>query len=198
MALNFPGPYEARIFYTTVVSSVVLTHSLRLSFVVDPPEPEPGELWSNIFMLKRGGTNVELDTTIDALIVLLKALYHSSSEFEYAELWKYEDQSFDASFVSAYGLSVVGTSGTATVSAGQNIYSFRTLEGGSMRVNLMESIIPAGGVKGYADCSGAEQALINHFQDATVPWVGRDTSYPFVFTRAFPGQSEALFKKRYR
>lgn len=198
MALNFPGPYEVRVFYDTIVNTITLTHSLRLSFVVDPPEPEPGDLWSTIFMLRRGGTNVALDVEMDDLAAHLKALFHTSSELLYAELWKYEDQSFDASFVSAYGLSIAGTSGTATVTAGQSIYSFRTLEGGSMRLNLMESIVAAGGVKGYSDLSGAEQALVNHIQSATTPWVGRDTSYPFVFTRAFPGQNEALFKKRFR
>jgi len=94
---------------------------------------------------------------------------------------------------------VAGTGGTAQVAAGQYIWVFRTTEGGTMKVSIMEGTPHQPGIKiPYASMSAAAKAISDALTNGTSPWLGRDTSYPFAVTGLFPGQNEALFKRRFR
>jgi len=135
-----------------------------------------------------------------AWVALMAPLYKSDANFAYAELWKYTDGTFISNFVSAYDISDIGTSGNNTVLAGQEVYVFRTSEGGIMKVNLMETITNFSFKKTAANLTASQADLVAYVIDTALGnyFMGRDTSYPFAFVAMYPGQNEAIFKKRYR
>lgn len=197
MAINFPGPYTLRLFYQTTYGTVPLDHMQELNFDVASP-PTPGDIFANIICNLTGGGTANMAAVTASWVSILDNLFHTASAFDHAEIWKYEAGTFEASFVSTYTVGTNGLSSSATPPAGQAIYTFRTTEGGIMKVSLMEASIPQDFPKAYAALSADEKAVVDAVTDGTFPWLARDTSRPFSFIRRYGGQNEALFKKRFR
>ena len=198
MAINFPGPYEVRINYNCNIGGLILNHTQRLNVRISGT-PDVGTPFGSINCLRRDDQAFNLASEVDAWVALLRPLYLAGgTNFTTAELWKYTAQSFESSFVSSYSIGLAGTGGANNVGAGQVIWSFRTEEGGIMKIALMESAIQAGSSAGYANMSADQKAIADAVQLGTSPWLARDTSYPFTVIAMHPGQSEAVFKKRYR
>jgi hypothetical protein len=199
MTLNFPGPYEVRMFYTIPISGFTpLTHVARYNVRIDG-NPDPGTAFADIDVLRRDDSPFALDGEIDDWVTMIKGLWSSTSSpsIDYAELWKYTPESFDASFVSTYPIAVTTTSASPNVVSGQSIVTFRTMGGGIMKLNFMETII----LPTFPDTLPFSNATLDAIADAvvagTVPWLARDTTYPFACIAAYTGTNEALFKKRY-
>jgi len=191
---NYPGPDELRIVYTVAG----LTHVQRLNCQVNGYPAGAFTMADLDFLTKVGGT-VQADTAIDAWVVLFKALLNAAnSTLDYAELWHYEFESFVAAFQCNYPISVAGTSGSSNIAAGQAIFTFRTQEGGKMRLDFMETVIAVGTSLQYSALNAGQQAIVD-FVLSNDNWIlARDTSYPNTFHQMHPGQNEALFKARYR
>ena len=132
MAVNFPGPYEIRLKYNTVVSGVTLVHTQRLSCAVAGDDPGVGQAFSAIDVGRRVGGAIALSTAVNNYVNLMKVFYSnvSGNVIVSAELWKYIAGTFDASFVSAYPIDVAGTSASAIQAAGQSIVTMRSTNGG--------------------------------------------------------------------
>lgn len=196
MTMNYPGPYELRIYYNVYTGSITLTHCQRLNVRVDGT-PVPGTPMGDIDFLRRDNTPFSATGEIDAWVTLMRARFatHANNVITHAELWKVAPQSFDASFVSTYGINVAANGAGNTTIAGQEIYTFRTLEGGIMKLSFMQTGEPVGPPKSYAALIAGQKAIVDAVVNGTSPWLARDTSYPFAFIRMFPGQNEALFKK---
>jgi hypothetical protein len=198
MALNYPGPYEVRIFYTTTISSVVLTHSQRLNIALVEPIT-PGTTFNLIGAVRADASPDNLQTVVDEWVALLRPLLSSSgSSIVLAELWKYTPGTFEAEFLSSYDINLAGTNAGATTLASQSVWTFRTAEGGILKINLMEGVVSQGAKTLYAAQGAASKALVDYVIADDKVWLGRDTSYPFSHIAQFPGQNEALFKKRLR
>ena len=198
MVANFPGPYEVRIFYSTTPTSLPqMVHEQRLNVNVIG-SPTPGTDFTAIQFLTRSGANVAANTAVLAWVALVAGLYNTNTEFVSAELWQYAPLSFEATYISTLAIADTGDSAVAPVAAGQLIYTFRTQEGGVMRLSFMETVIsPA--TQQTAPYTPAAAQAINAFVLGTTNWVlARDTSYPIANIRLSPGQSEALFKRRFR
>lgn len=194
MAINYPGPLQMRIFYS--VSSV--EHQLQLN-CIPAVTPEVGDLFNEINLVGRNGTNYLASTVLGQLLTVLEPLFSlTETSFDRAELWAYAPGTFDATYISSNDISDAGSSGTAPVPAGQQIFTFRTQEGGVMRLTLMEGTEAPGQSQGYASMSALNQALVTHVNRPEGVWVGRDTSYPVAFMKHHPGTNEAVFKRRYR
>ena len=202
---NFPGPYEIRISYQDSGISPVLEHQQRLNVALVEPAAQ-SDLFSNYNFIDVDGVNTNtLDVLVEDFLTVELALFKSTTSVISVELWKYPTpQSFDAVFWSVYVPTAnVGTSGSSPVPAGQAIFTFRSQEGGTLKINLMESIISTGPPRTYIASTTAEKALADFIISGdgatySAPFLARDTSYPIAFNRVFPGQSEALFKKRNR
>lgn len=201
MALNYPGPYEVRIKYTVSATGGSIQHVQRLNLNM-AEAPTPGLPFEDVRALRRvdDGTPASraLDTMVDEWIALIQTQFNTSVTFDLAELWAYEPESFEASFVSTYAIGVNGTNGAPISVAGQAILTFRTLEGGVLKINLMEPINAAGAKVGMTSAPAGIQA-ISDYVVSDVNWIlARDTSYPFAPMNFAPGQNEAIFKKRFR
>ena len=197
MALNFPGPYELRIQYIVSVSGVPLSHEQRLNLDL-VGSPAPGTLFPDIDVVLNGQPAIALDTYVDAWVALLQPFFHTSATITLAELWQYTPLSFEASYVSTYDISTAGTSTAAPEPAGQLIWSFRTIEGGTMKISLMEASRPAGVSRQYALMITEEQALSDFITGVGNGFLARDTSFPFAVVAIHPGRNEAVFRKRFR
>lgn len=208
MTTNFPGPYEVRLFYSVNVTGAggVLQHEQRLN-VQCASDPSVGTAFSAITLVNGYGHNLDLQAVVDAWVAICKPLHNSgSATFDYAELWKYTPGTFLSSFVSSYTVGVGGTSGSSVVPASQSIYTFRSTEGGILKISLLDTVEAVNALpKTYAGLSALEKAVADFVLD-DVPvgytygnfFLARDTSYPFGFNRLFNGQNEKVFKKRYR
>lgn len=200
MALNYPGPYQLRVFYSVDAQSLGnMTHVLQMNLDCEPA-PDPGDPFTDINIVRRGTTPMALHTMTNAFVVLMKALLDADdATIDYAELWEFDPGTFDASYISSYTIGVAGTGVGTAIAAAQSIYVFRSIEGGTMRVYLQEANTAIGASLGYGDMGSDNQDFVDWFTnevDATA--LARDTSYALAFTKLHPGQSEKLFKARYR
>lgn len=201
--LNYPGPYELRLYYTVVIAPLNIQHVARYNFQAPLGAIYPaGTPFTDITVQRRvdavPGVGDDLKTCVDAWVLLFKAMFINTTTIDYAECWRYEEESFNADFVSAYTIGAVGTGGGAAQPGGQHIHTYRTQEGGIMKLNFMESNVSPGAKGSLAAVTGA-QATIRDFVVGTDNWfLGRDTSYPFAGINALPGQNEAVWKRRFR
>jgi hypothetical protein len=176
-----------------------MSHVMQFNLdLVNPPTL--GDDFADIDVVPRVVAAHPLSIVTDEVVALLQPLYNSNdATFDYAELWKFEDLTFDASYITTYNIGELGTSVDPTAPANQVIFTFRTFEGGVMKVVLQESHHNAGGSVNYANMAAADQALADYMTgDADCFFLARDTSYPFLVLRVHPGQSESTFKRRFR
>lgn len=193
MASNFPGPYEVEIHYTSNSNQ----HVQRVNCDV-LSTPAPGAAPSTIDLKVRGGGSVQLDTAVDDWVALLADNFEVPSSFDNFTFWKIDPGTFDKTFITTAALSQVGTGGGATTPEHQVALTFRTIEGGSMRIVMLESQTTTNERKAYIDSSVPIQAIMD-FVVSTSDWIlARDTSYPIASLNSVGGQNEALFKKAYR
>lgn len=200
MALNYPGPYEVRMFYNVYNGATTEPHEQRLNVNVNGT-PNPGDAMNTIQFVDRGSSLVQADTTIIAWANLIapRWLVHANNVITHAELWRYAPLSFDATFISTLSINIAATGAGSTLIAGQEMYTFRTSEGGIMKLNFMESTQAQGAPQSYNALNAGQKAIVDFV--LSVPdalWIARDTSFPVAFLRMFPGSNEALFKKRFR
>ena len=200
MALNYPGPYQLRIFYTAdATPGGDLAH--RMAFNIDcDPAPDPGDLFPDITVKLLGGGTNDLDTLVSAFIVECKPFFHATdSIFTHAELWKVEEDTFNMTYLTSRTLAVSPTGATAIIPASQMIYTFRSIEGGIMRVDFLDTIVVPSVKLTYAAMTADQKDIVDMIlSPAGGFFLARDTSFPLICLGLFIGQSEAVFKKRYR
>lgn len=200
MALNYPGPYGLRMFYSTIVSNVIIQHVAQYNIdLVEDPAPV-GDPFSGYTAITRDAANMALDDYCDAWVALLRPIFSNAAgnTIDYFELWRYEPESFDATFLSSYSIGLAGTSASALVVAAQDVWTWRTGEGGVMKLNFMETVH----VAGVADTPPLASAPLIAIYDFVIgpdnAFIGRDGGMPFAMIARYPGQNEALFKQRFR
>lgn len=194
MTLNFPGPYEFRISY--LYSGV--THEMRLNFqttgVIDPGTP-----FDEIDVLQANSGSIKADVAMSTWLALIDGLWAASCTLGPVEIWRYFPESFVATFISAAEYAVVGTNGGSNNAARQDTLTFRTIEGGILKLNFLETAkAQANGVFAATGGDGDFDAIVNFVLDGTNWILGRDTSYPIAGLHYLTGQNEKTFRQRYR
>lgn len=201
--LNYPGPYQVRLYYSTTPAGFpTIQHSARYNIdLLGAPPIAPGTLFSAAGVKRRDAVAETLQAYVDRWVVLMKALMASAANntIDYAELWYYTPLSFNAQYISTYAINVAGTNAGASTGAAEKIMTFRTMEGGSMRLHFEEMAASSGGAPDTPPfTTGADDAIQVMVSGVTNAWLGMDTSFPFATVALYPGQNEALFKKRFR
>ena len=198
MAPNLPGPWELRIFYDTTPSGQPqFNHEMRLNIVIDGT-PSPGQDFDTYDYVAKDSSVFDIETWMLAFVDLLKVVYPSAASFNTCELWKYNTGTTDASFYSSTSIGVVGTAGGNSASAGQAVLTFRSQNGGHARINLMESVKTIGVTLSIPSGDTAIDNIAAAVIADDSPVIARDNGYLFNALNYHPGQSEALFKARYR
>ncbi len=198
MTLFYPGPFEVRLQYTITISGVALQHTQRLNCDVTS-NPTPGTIFSGVTVTKSGGGTQALNVAVDAWVAIMRAKFSNAAcVITHAELWKYTPNTFETSFISDYVINLNGNGTGSEVINGEGIYSFRSVGGHIMKIFLMEPIQVNGAPVVYTNMFTPDQNLVDAILGANNSWKARDDTFPFVFLRFFPGESEAIFKKRWR
>lgn len=202
MAINFPGPYEIRLFYSVAVAGFTAYQHVAKYNTDVAGTPDPGTPPNEVLITRRIASldpaDDMMDAVVDEWIALIDAYWSNACTFQRAELWSYEPESFDGQFITSYDIGVTGVSPTAIVPASEVIHTYRTLEGGVMKLNFEEVSVAAGAQQALGTAGGVT-GEVRDFILSTANWIlARDTSYPFAAMFYSPGQNERTFKKRYR
>jgi len=199
MALNFPGPFEVRIFYqTNETPAAIAAHVLRLSCNMSI-EGDPGDPFSEWIPYQKNGSAVSsLDTHVDALMAVVRPFYVAAVDFVGAELWEYAPGTFDAVYRASYTLGLAGTGAGTTQVAGQLVTTFRTVNGGIFKIDLRGTNIAAGATQSFPIGAGVATNLANYLVGGTTIWWARDNSYPLVPLKYMPGQNEKAWRVAFR
>lgn len=201
MTENFDGRAELRIFYTTTIASRPLVHTHTID-IGDGSllTLEPGFDFTEVLLTAHNTDDILLSQMVDDYIEVILPMYTTGTEFNRAEVWKYgEEPSTEATYLSTYEIGLPGTgAGAADNPAQQTTFTFRTLNGGVMRGQLMENRHTA---KTYetAPFSLPEFTAYSGYLINTVHcYVGRDNTRPFARIGLGHGQNEKLGRKRHR
>lgn len=199
--INYPGPHQVRLFYTVTFAAQggAIQHVMRLNCELDGV-PDVGDPFSGITCKQRVGAGDTLDNVVDGLVNVIEDVFNSANTtFDFAELWKYTVDTFDADYVSSYSIGTPGVDAVVGPTAGQSIFFFRTLGGGKFFLHLMEGSIPIGTPVEYGSLGADEQAIADYFTDDLYSFFwGRDNTYPHICIRRSPGVNEKLFRTRFR
>lgn len=194
MADNFPGPYQMRVFYAVQGRSHV--QNINCDVI---GTPAIGTAFADITLVTKDAVGIAADTAVDEWVDLIDGrLATVDAVINRAELWKYTDLTDLSTFVSSYSIGVAGANGIATKPASELIMTFRTQEGGIMRIVIEESTAVVGAKQPYPPSDAGDQAIMDYVVASDTWMLAKDTSYPVVALNFLPGQNERAFKKLYR
>lgn len=197
MPINFPGPYQIRLFYQATLSTVVFPHVCALNFDVSVA-PDVGDPADDIVVLVPGGTST-LGAVITELGTVLAPFFNTTDvTFGQYEVWRYEEASFDAVFIAAASSGIDATSVTATVVDSQTIFSWRTSLGGIMKLDLRHTTQPQSPTIKYPAAGGAINDLFDFISGDNSPFVARDGSRPIAPLNFLAGLNEKMTRERLR
>ncbi|AXH79573.1 MAG: hypothetical protein [Circular genetic element sp.] len=193
MPSNFPGPYEIEIKYT--VSGI--QHVQRLNCQASPA-PSVGDAPFGITLIGRDLSAVNLETWVNNWVTQIDGFFHTSVTFDSYDLYQYAVGTFERVWITSGTIGVNGTSPTATQLARQDTFTFRTVEGNTMRVVLLETVFTQLTRTPYPAIVPGVSAMMDIITATATPVLARDTSYPIAPLNHTGGQNEATFKARYR
>lgn len=201
MVQNFPGPYTLRFLYSSgdLNPGGDFSHGEELNLDLTAV-PDAGSAFADIDAKTKGGIlTPALNTLVEAWITLIAPFWQTITTFGNVELFKNVPLSHEADFISSYTPTAnLGTGVGSNTPASQGIMTFRSLEGGILRLNFMEVIFPAAASSLLPVGNTALDAM-EAFVISDASWIlARDTSYINSGLRWLPGINERLFKKRYR
>lgn len=198
MASNFPGPYQVRIFYSVPLSgggSRNHIHRLNLDFSA---AGGPGDPFADFEVARADGSSTNLNTIINGYLDDIAEFFVVGASFYAAEIWEYEPGTNDATFRTAASYAVAGAIAGATVNDSQIIATFRTAGGGTMRLELLDTIVPPQlPDRPPLSITGASDWL-NVFATGSGWALGRDNSYPIALLGLYPGLNSRLEQDRLR
>lgn len=192
MTLYKPGPYEVEIFYV----EAGLTHKQRLNCNI-VAEGAVGDPFSAFSVALRNGTNIALNTAVDAYTTLMKARLGPTTNITIANLYKYVVGTYDKNFLATYDINLIGTGAGAALNH-QTVLTFTTQLGNNVRWEILEDGSTLSTRIPIRDAVLALQNIANYLVGPTGWVIARDGSYPTGKLNSSEGQNEAIFKKRNR
>ena len=196
---NYDGQYEVRTFYnTTPPGEDPMDHVMTIDVMLDGGA-SPGQSFSDIPTLYRNGLGSTLDVDIDAFLDLIEPFFSTTTSIIRSELWFYgPEPSTNATFIAVLPVGHTGSNASPTIAAAQNTMTLRTINGGIMRVQMMETSRNSNLKDAYPFSIAIATALSNYLIGLTSPFVARDNSFPISPVFFSETQNEKLYSKRYR
>lgn len=190
MAVHSLYPGFIKVRYTVVFGTV--THNHVMTLPCNPNFNEGTDQWE--LALKGGGTAYWRTSLTDLLTTFLPFYNSVGAQFGFADLWSIETAESDPIWVDGFDASAEGTSGGASVFAGEAVHTFRTASGGIMRLYLMETTIADDDITNppYASNLGT---LVTEMTDTNAFVIGRDGAYLSGLIRRVTKENDKLRKK---
>lgn len=158
---------------------------------VRDPQPAGGGLWE----VRRLDASFEsVVTAMNTWATAIKPLFAAASNLAYWELWTKADEDADPIFRQTGALNVAGTSVLPLRPLDQIVFSYRTSEGGTGKLQFMEFAHNAG-AKTTPVYSGVLLSVSNYLVGSTSIYVGRDGGYPIQVPAIFTKPNDFLRKK---
>lgn len=198
MATNYPGPYQLRIFYSVPLSgggsrNHIHRINANLSALGDPGDP-----FTEFSILRADGSSTGLSNVVGAYLADIAEFFVTGASIYAVELWEYEPGTNDATFITAESFSVTGEIAGATVNDSQIIATFRTAGGGTMRLELLDTVVqPQLPDRPPLSITAADDWL-NVFATGSGWALGRDNTYPIALLGLYPGLNSRLEQDRLR
>lgn len=186
------APGYVKLHYTTVVSSVSMSHVMVLPIL-------PSVLDGDDTLLIRKGAAAQLwSTCVDDFVAVLKAIMSAAglSTIDFADLFSQADVDTAPVFESSHLIGVAGTGGSATQTNGQDTMSFRTSQGNKFNLRIIESINNPNVHQPYSILSTANKAIVDLLLGDDGFVVGRDGAYPSVFLFHTTKYNDVIRRKR--
>jgi len=197
---NYDGLGELRFYYSVAPAGFANmvhkhTHDVMLTSI-----PDAGTLFTAIYVTsKDGAPDNGLADHCTAFAALIAELFHESVTIDYVELWVYDaEPSSDANYINTMTLGVAGASAAAPVPAQQTTMTFRSLDGGQCRIQLMETSLTGNTKDAYPFTNVPASAVAAYAISGSSPIIARDNAHLNVPMNLLGGQNERLFRKRYR
>jgi hypothetical protein len=193
MGVNYPGTYEIEFEYV----SDATTHKLRLNCELTS-DPTLGDDFSTWSFATKGGGSVQGDTGIDAFLAVFRPLKHSDVDVINATLWKYQVGTFAKDFKGVYDINLAGTSGLDARRAFENIFTFRSTNGGIMKIHDLDCGEFDYLQRPYASGTTAQKNFVDYVLGSTAWMIARDDGYAYSFLKVSNGLNNALERRYYR
>ena len=184
--------YELEIVYT--VNG--LQHVARLKVVPDG-SPSLGMAFGDINVLNRASGVTILEDVVEGVAALMQPLYGAADDIERCDLYKQIEGSDGREYISSHDLGLAGT-GSAGISATQTIFMFRTTAGKIAKFYLQELNYNANTLLRPPYPVGALADLADYIAAADTAFLGGDEAYIAQSRGILSGQSEILWRKRFR
>lgn len=195
---NFDGQYEVRLIYDTAPTGFTLMEH-TLTFDVLPIGAVPaGTDFSDVEITQRNGLTTTLDVAVDAFVAGWIPLYPVTSAMIRAELWFIPEGTFAGTFIAVYPIDEVGSNASTNTVAQQATYTFRSIGGGSARIQLMEPTIAGNSKTSYPYGTAILNAIPDLLTSNSGFVIARDNTFIFANIHLSLGQNERLFRKRFR
>lgn len=196
---NFDGEWEIRWFYTTQPPGQLVLEHTHTYDVNGQGIPIAGLSFNDYQVNTKGGGTIDLDQHIvNDYLPLIQPLFSTTTSFIRAELWYAQEASTNFSYISSMAIGVNGTSGNDAVPAQQSTLTFRSIGGGIARLQYMESVIDSNAQTSAPFTNTVTLAIANYAVGASSPIIARDNTYLNAPNKDNEGQSEVLWRKRYR
>lgn len=177
------------------IGYTVKTRPHHMIVPVQPYQDVAGDWWLSE---KDDGIGQLWLTAIQGLQDKINPMYNTTDyAIQGAELWTLDSPDADPVFQESGTLSTTGTVGTASIDYGQIVFTWRSVDGGIIKLYLMESIFNPN-VKAAAPSYGGNTAKqnLNTYMTSTGAVVsGRDGSFASVGLFSKSKTSDALRKK---
>jgi len=191
---NLPGPYEIE-FTLTGWTLPAREHVLRVS-VAAVGSPAVGSLPTAVDIQKMGGSTAKLNIVANQMWEFIRLFYSNTISCTGYQLWRYVTGTLGKDFISTGTVTNPLCSGAAGVNSGQITQTYRSANGGILKIVLLESN-QAGDTRTTLVPSAvgtASQRLAAYIMSADNPVLARDDAYPINPLRDSRGQNEKIWR----
>lgn len=160
----------------------------------------PGTPAANVNFEQRDGNPRPMNDWCTDLINSALDFWDTAWSLIGVELWSYPANSQNASFVTSFALTATGTNASPVQPAQLTVGTARSLGGRIMKMYVSETVNTNNTVTPWIAGSANARETFGTvlFEEDETCWVDREGMHAFTGLRFNPGQSEAVFKTRFR
>jgi len=195
---NLPGPYEIE-FLITGWTSPARDHLFRANVVVTG-SPAIGTAATAIDVQKTSGATAKLNVVANQIWEFLRLFNNTAITCSGYTLWRYVTGTHAKDFISSGAVTNPACSGTGGAAAGQLTQTYRSANGGIMKVVILESNqLGNNRVTLVPNAAGnPSQKLAAYILSADNVFISRDDAYPVNALRDSRGENEAIWRQVFR
>lgn len=189
--------WQLRIFYNTTPTGFQVMEHIARYWIKVRAATAPGDGFDTVDVDLKGGAVTTLDLALTTFLAALLPRHSTVTEFSRAELWAADAGTDDFVFWAIEAIGDTGTVASTAVVAQQETFTFRSSDGRSGRVQVMEGMAGGNGRNAYP-YTGSALTLADYVTGASSVITTRSSAFFIASINLLEGQNEELFEKRFR